>query len=314
MQISASEPDGSSNRDCGSRSFDFDPSIHSEYSSKSRQISPRSPSISMTPRHSTPRNSTTSLNGNRLVSSPGVSCECPGCPGNPLTFPEDGYDEENSNIADMVPEDYLDTLDRKVNEIMNRDCSRRSSQHDIGNKADSDMYGPLSFSYGRKKTLSDLNSNPTLYSPRGTSIPAPEGSIRFEDDGKESSSEAIDSSQEDLSQVWSEDEEHYVLRRRSLLRRPIRGRNRNSLMSMRSVSIISSEEGEASEYPSSQRSTLESNPDLQNQMAAMAVSKHNVPGLRMSSLDGMSDGSGEDDDDLSIVTVTTGRDTTVQGP
>ena len=76
------------------------------------------------------------------------------------------------------------------------------------------MYGPLSFSYGRKKTLSDLNSNPTNYSPRATTIPAPEGTIRFEDDGKESSSEAIDSSQEDLSQVWSEDEDHYVPRRR----------------------------------------------------------------------------------------------------
>ena len=31
---------------------------------------------------------------------------------------------------------------------------------------------------------------------------------------------------------------------------------------MRSVSVLSSEEGEASEYPSSQRSTLESNPDV----------------------------------------------------
>jgi len=263
----------------------------------------------------TPRHSTASLNGNIVRSSPGVSCECPGCPGNPLTFPEAGYDEENSNIADMVPEDYLDTLDRKVNEIMNRDCSRRSSQHDLGNKGDSDMYGPLSFSYGRKKTLSDLNCNPTTYSPRMTKVPAPEGAICFEDDGKESSSEAIESSQEDLSQVWSEDEDHYVLRRRSLLRRPIRAKNRNSLMSVRSISTVSSEEGEASEYPSSQRSTLESNPDLQKQMAAMAVTnKSIVPTLQMSSLDVMSDESIEEDDDLSVVTVTTARDVTVQGP
>merc|ERR1712142_394288 len=168
---------------------------------------------------------------------------------------------------------------------MNRDCSRRSSHHDLVNKGDTDVYGPLSFSYGRKKTLSDLNSNQTTYPPHQTTYPphqttypphmapAPDGTIRFEDDGKESSSEAIESSQEDLSQVWSEDEDHYVLRRRSLLRRPIRAKNRNSLMSMRSISTVSSEEGEASEYPSSQRSTLESNPDIQNHMAAMVIAK-----------------------------------------
>ena len=79
--------------------------------------------------------------------------------------------------------------------------------------------------------------------------------------------------------------------------------------------MVSSEEGEASEYPSSQRSTLESNPDLQVQMAAMAITKQNiVPGLRMNSLDGMSDVSVEDDNDLSVVTIATARDTTVQGP
>jgi len=101
----------------------------------------------------------------------------------------------------------------------------------------------------------------------------------------------------------------------SLLRRPIRAKNRNSLMSMRSISTVSSEEGEASEYPSSQRSTLESNPDLQNQMAAMAINKQNkVPNLRMSSIDAMSDESIDEDDDLSVVTVTTARDVTIQGP
>jgi len=305
IQMRTSTPDGTPRPGYPFRSFDLDRSVRSDYSS-------RTPSTSMS---RTPRNSSASLNGNILRSSPGVSCECPGCPGNPLTFPEAGYDEENSNIADIVPEDYLDTLDRKVNEIMNRDCSRRSSHHDLGNKVESDMYGPLSFSYGRKKTLSDLNCNQGSYSPHSSMVPAPEGTIRFEDDGKESSSEAIESSQEDLSQVWSEDEDHYVLRRRSLLRRPIRAKNRNSLMSMRSVSTVSSEEGEASEYPSSQRSTLESNPDLQKQMTAMALSNPSVvPNLHISSQDVLSDESIEEDDDLSVVTVTTARDVTVQGP
>ena len=111
-----STPDGSPNSGFAPSSFDLDLSVRSDYSSTT-------PSMSRTPRHST-----ASINGNTLKSSPGISCECPGCPGNPLTFPEAGYDEENSNIADIVPEDYLDTLDRKVNEIMNRDCSRRSNQ------------------------------------------------------------------------------------------------------------------------------------------------------------------------------------------
>ena len=110
------------------------------------------------------------------------------------------------------PEDYLDTLDRKVSEIMNKDCSRRSSYHDLGKKGE-DMYGPLSLSYGRKQRLPDLNHN----SGFGSTYlgPAPEGVIRFEDDGKASSSEGLDSSQEDLSHAWSdEDSDQYVLRRR----------------------------------------------------------------------------------------------------
>ena len=107
----------------------------------------------------------------------------------------------------------------------------------------------------------------------------------------------------------------YVFLIFSLLRRPIRAKNRNSLMSMRSVSTVSSEEGEASEYPSSQRSTLESNPDLQKQMTAMALSNPSVvPNLHITSQDVLSDESIEEDDDLSVVTVTTARDVTVQGP
>jgi hypothetical protein len=205
---------------------------------------------------STPRAaSVSSLNGNSMAGAP--PCHCPGCPGNPALPPlllE--QDRENMNLDQ---EDYLDTLDRKVNEIMNRDCSRRSSYHDLGKGKDE---------YGRNHTVSDLNSNPSPYSPRLGLGPAPEGTIRFEDDGKASSSEAIDSSREDLSQAWSEedDSDQYVLRRRSLARRPIRGAkgpsDRMSVLSLRSMPgpASSGEEGEASSYPasSSQRSTLDS--------------------------------------------------------
>ena len=162
---------------------------------------------------------------------------------------------------------------------MNRDCSRRSSYHDLGKGKD-----------GRKRTLSDLNSNPSPYSPRLVHGPAPEGAIRFEDDGKASSSEEIDSSREDLSHAWSEDDsDHYVLRRRSLARRPIRSKNRASVMSIRSAETVSSgEEGEATEYPasSSQRSTLESRPEI------------HPKGLELRSLEVTID---SDDDDLSQV-------------
>jgi len=336
--MSGSEVELSPNPGLASRTLALDLSGSSGRSqqtlnqSRTRETTPRSPrqSISHTPRHFA---SNGSLNGNTMITTPSSSCECPGCPGNPMTFPQNMYDEENHNIADMEPEDYLDTLDRKVNEIMNRDGSRRSSHHDLAKRSGEreDMYGPLSLSYGRRKTISDLNSNPT-YTQRTNPGQAPEGTIRFEDDGKASSSEAIDSSQEDLSHAWSEDDDcdHYVLRRRSLARRPIRTKNRNSIMSMRSVSTVSSEEGEASEYPcsTSQRSTLESNPDLiANQMTnigapAFATGKQRLGGIqpalissmRMDSLEGGLSTDEDDEDDLSQVTVTTARDLTVHGP
>ena len=235
-----------------------------------------------TPRYSA---STASLNGNSVLdpaATPGSSCECPGCPGNPGTFPPLLLEQDMEN-RNLDQEDYLDTLDRKVNEIMNRDCSRRSSYHDLGKGKD-----------GRKRTLSDLNSNPSPYSPR-LGPPAPEGAIRFEDDGKASSSEAIDSSREDLSHAWSEEEDsdHYVLRRRSLARRPIQSKNRASVMSIRSAETVTSgeEEGEATEYPasSSQRSTLESRPEMLT---------NGIKGVELRSLDVTVD---TDDDDLSQV-------------
>ena len=125
----------------------------------------------------------------------------PGGPGNPVF--------NNGNLEE--PEDYLDTLGRKVSEIMNKDCSRRSSYHDLGKK--DDLYGPLG--YGRKRGPADLNHNPTGGFGGPYLGPAPEGAIRFEEDGKASSSEGLDSSLEDLSHTWSdEDNDRYVLRRR----------------------------------------------------------------------------------------------------
>jgi len=268
-----------------------------QVSASELEISPRGGLSSLgvgdtlvTPRYSA---STTSLNGNTVVCAPGVIpptyCNCPGCPGNirnysPMCLE---MDRENRNL--VQEEDYLDTLDRKVNEIMNRDCSRRSSHHDLGKVKDNETGNTA---HNRMRPVSDLNCNSSSpYSPR--LVPAPEGVIRFEEDGKASSDEAIDSSREDLSLAWSEDDSDYVLRRRSVARRPVRGKNRHSVMSVMSACMVTSgEEGEASEYPgsSSQRSTLEGRRE---------------EGLQIQCLEGLS----SEDEDISQVTVTTSRDT-----
>jgi hypothetical protein len=185
--------------------------------------------------------STASLNGNTTAAASSSShlsttCDCPGCPGNPRAGPPQHYqsirvydDDDDDPVGQLQqledPEDYLDTLDRKVTEIMNRDSSRRSSYNDLAaSKRTEDVYGPLSLSYSRKKSAAlggggDLNCNnqPAYGGRAGGGRGVAEGVIRFEeDDGKASSSEeAMDSSQEDLSQVWSdEDSDLYVLRRR----------------------------------------------------------------------------------------------------
>ena len=54
------------------------------------------------------------------------------------------------------------------------------------------------------------------------------------------------------------------------------------MRSTRSMSIVSSEEGEASEYPSSQRSTIESNPDLRPTFMLKDI-KSSTPDLRVPS-------------------------------
>ena len=96
---------------------------------------------------------------------------------------------------------------------MNRDCSRRSSEQDITIKGDVDVYGPLNF--GNNKQCADLNSNPTSFSPRISHPPAPEGVVKFEDDDKESSSDGMNSSQENLTHIWSDDDDsdRMILRR-----------------------------------------------------------------------------------------------------
>ena len=226
-------------------------------------LSPKLSSSSLKPsRHSLPL-SVNSSHGSTLAP---VLCKCQGCPGNPFTLDLRLDDENSNNIGDAGDqEDYLDTLDRKVTEIINRD-SRRSSQHDLVIK-DDDIYGSMSLTYSRTRLGSDLNSNPRYSLP-----PAPEGTIMFEDDGKESSSDEMNTSREDLTCVWSEDDQNGNNDQSLFTRRQTRDPTPRhmghvvpgSSPSTRPMSIVSSEEGEVTEYPDTTGhiSTLESNPDL----------------------------------------------------
>ena len=73
------------------------------------------------------------------------------------------------------------------------------------------------------------------------------------------------------------------------------------MLSARSMSIVSSEEGEASEYPSSHPpSTLESNPEMMH--------SNQMPSLQLEILGARNASAEEDEDDnLSVVTLTTAR-------
>ena len=68
------------------------------------------------------------------------------------------------------------------------------------------------------------------------------------------------------------------------------------------MSIVSSEEGEASEYPSSQRSTLESNPEVMH--------RGRLPSLQLGLSDTRHDSKAfgeKDDEELSVVPRSTVR-------
>jgi len=150
-----------------------------------------------------------------------------------------------------------------VTEIINRD-SRRSSQHDLVMKEE-DLYGSLSITYSRNRLSSDLNSNPR-FSARS---PAPEGAIMFEDDGKETSSDEMNTSREDLTCVWSEEEEARTLFTRRRKEAAAAGRLSRpravTTPGTRPMSIVSSEDCPASptsEYntTTSYYSNMDSNP------------------------------------------------------
>ena len=113
--------------------------------------------------------------------------------------------EECCHIDDhTADDDILETLDRKVSEVINR-CRLNSSSASQGTTGTSDKYGPLSFSYNKKKP-----SNPSPGSAKRISLTS--GMVRFgndDEDDQVADDSSSSSSQEDGEDQghWSEDEE-----------------------------------------------------------------------------------------------------------
>ena len=113
--------------------------------------------------------------------------------------------EECCHIDDhTADDDILETLDRKVSEVINR-CRLNSSSASLQGGGTSDKYGPLSFSYNKKKP-----SNPSPGSAKRISLTS--GMVRFgndDEDDQVADDSSSSSSQEDGEDQghWSEDEE-----------------------------------------------------------------------------------------------------------
>ena len=139
--------------------------------------------------------STSSLNGNLTATSPEEMF--------PKRFSSSSSSSDNDPdecpIDHDVDDDILETLDRKVSEVINR--SRLNSSNSINNT--SDKYGPLSFSFNKKNSPSP---NRRLSPMTGAS-----GMVRFgsddEDnaDGHLTDDSSIDENESRLQ--WSDDEE-----------------------------------------------------------------------------------------------------------
>ncbi|XP_032455007.1 mitogen-activated protein kinase kinase kinase 13 isoform X1 [Nasonia vitripennis] len=160
-----------------------------------------------------------------------------------------------TTLRDCSDDDHLETLGRKVNEILN--ANRLMSPMDNGNCCN--------VSHGRIKD--DLPK--TQLSEKST-----ETDLR-------PSTDVIDAmcNEDGDAESWSDEEGedpnytyNYSLRRRSLARRPIgpgcrHRRSKTSLCTIVNIKrVLASDEENTSEYshpPSSQSSTLESNPDVQ---------------------------------------------------
>ena len=108
--------------------------------------------------------------------------------------------EDCCHIEDhTADDDILETLDRKVSEVINR-CRLNSSSASMQGGGTSDKYGPLSFSYNKKKP-----SNPSPGSAKRISLTS--GMVRFGNDDEDD--QVADDSSSSSSQEDGEDQGHW---------------------------------------------------------------------------------------------------------
>merc|ERR1712223_1916896 len=155
--------------------------------------------------------------------------------------------DEVCQIVDDDPDnDILETLDRKVSEVINRSRLNSNSQCTGSNTNNADIYGPLSFSYNRERRNSPAAA-------RRLSPGVVSGIVRFGEDEeavKVGGNLTDDSSADDHDDrvQWSNDDDEqkmpsettlnnaFTIKRKSISRKPIRSKSgRQSSISMYSV-------------------------------------------------------------------------------
>ncbi|XP_023289742.1 mitogen-activated protein kinase kinase kinase 12 isoform X2 [Orussus abietinus] len=205
------------------------------------------------------------LNGNQIQNETHYRLRSSSC--SSPEPPNENHANGNERLRECSDDDNLETLGRKVSEILN--ANRLISPMDNGNCDD------VIISHGVKDDLLKLPGHFCGIIISGTNVRHEEQEIKVR-----SSSDSVDAmcDHEDdaYEESWSDEEGedpsytyNYSLRRRSIARRPIGPGcrlRRFKHPSSRVEGVLASDEENTSEYshpPSSQSSTLESNPDMQ---------------------------------------------------
>ncbi|KAL0122801.1 hypothetical protein PUN28_007473 [Cardiocondyla obscurior] len=246
---------------------------------------PEKSSLDLVRRHSLNKQMTECLNGNSILSDTHYPMQTSSC-----SSPEH-LNENNANgnerLKDCSDDDNLETLGRKVSEIIiaNRLIIDNGNGDDViishRNKEES---GKLSGHYVEQSDIKIRTSS--------------DNTDDREDDACEES--WSDEEGEDPSYTYN-----YSLRRRSIARRPIgpgcRLRRSKLTASGRIQGALASDEENTSEYshpPSSQTSTLESNPDVQRVLRNIHHSQ------KRKEIDDVSDTSSQSEtDEVSEITI-----------
>ncbi|XP_018311813.1 mitogen-activated protein kinase kinase kinase 13 isoform X3 [Mycetomoellerius zeteki] len=247
---------------------------------------PEKSSLDLVRRHSLNKQVTECLNGNPILPETHYPMQTSSC-----SSPEH-LNENNANgnerLKDCSDDDNLETLGRKVSEIIN------ANRLIIDNGNGDDVI----ISHSRNKEDSGKLS--------GHYVEQPDIKIRASSDNTDDRED--DACEESWSDEEGEDPSYtynYSLRRRSIARRPIgpgcRLRRSKLITSGRIQGALASDEENTSEYshpPSSQTSTLESNPDVQRVLRNIHHSQ------KRKEIDDVSDTSSQSEtDEVSEVTI-----------